>query len=264
MAVIRINKTHDYTVMSNNHFREKEMSLKAKGLLSLMLSLPDEWEYTIEGLATLNHDGKDSIRAALNELERFGYMKRCRARNDKGVLEGTVYTIYEHPILDEPTSEKPTLDNPTSGNPTLEKPTLGNPTLGNPTLGNPTLLNTNISSTKELSTKESNTDSIKGTSEDKAPVYYPNDIKLNQAFIDFLDMRKAIRKPAKTEQTIKLLMKKLQELATVKNEVLDTEYMDNDLAVKILEQSTMACWQGLFPLKKDKQTQNNGIDWQNV
>ena len=260
MSVIRIKKKHDYTVMSNKHFREKNMSLKAKGLLSLMLSLPDEWEYTIEGLATLNSDGKDSIRTALNELERFGYMKRCRARNDKGVLEGTVYTIFEEPQdIVEPMSENPTL-----GKPTTENPTLGKPTLGKPTLENPTQLNTNISSTKELSTKESITDSIKGTSEETPIVYYPNDQKLNQAFVDFLEMRKAIRKPAKTEKTIELLMKKLQELATVKDEVAETEYMDNDKAIKILEQSTMACWQGLFPLKTDKQQQTSSIDWNNV
>lgn len=95
-------------------------------------------------------------------------------------------------------------------------------------------------------------------------MYYPNDQKLNQAFVDFLEMRKAIRKPAKTEKTIELLMKKLQELATVKDEVAETEYMDNDKAIKILEQSTMACWQGLFPLKTDKQQQTSSIDWNNV
>lgn len=260
MAVIRINKTHDYTVMSNRHFREKNMSLKAKGLLSLMLSLPDEWEYTIEGLASLNNDGKDSIRTALSELEQFGYMKRCRARNEKGVLEGTIYTIYEEPQdMVEPMSENPTLDKPTLDFPTLEKPTLGKPTLENPTL-----LNTNISSTKESNKKESSTKSIKASSEKEIPVYYPNDPELNQAFIDFLEMRKACRKPAKTERTIELLMKSLEKLSTVKNELTGMEYMDNELAIKIVEQATERSWQGFYPLKEDRKPQSNSIDWNNV
>jgi hypothetical protein len=76
MSVFRINKTANYTVMSNHHFKEKRMSLKSKGLLSLMLSLPDTWDYSISGLATLSKDGKDSIMSALAELEKFGYLHR--------------------------------------------------------------------------------------------------------------------------------------------------------------------------------------------
>ena len=71
-----VHKTSDYTVMSNTHFKEKEMTLRAKGLLSLMLSLPDDWDYSIAGLCTLSKDGKDSVMNALLELEEFGYLVR--------------------------------------------------------------------------------------------------------------------------------------------------------------------------------------------
>ncbi len=160
MAVFRIEKTNDYTIMSNHHFKNREMSLKAKGLLSLMLSLPEDWDYTMAGLALINKDGVDSIREALRELERFGYVERKRARNEEGHLKGTEYVIHEapileKPILEKPILEKPILENPTLENPTLEKPILENPILDNPTLEKPTLenptqLNTNILNTNNI------------------------------------------------------------------------------------------------------------------
>ena len=76
MAVCRVERTGDYTTMSNHHLRNKELSLKGKGLLSLMLSLPDEWDYTVRGLAYICKDGEDCIRATIRELERAGYVKR--------------------------------------------------------------------------------------------------------------------------------------------------------------------------------------------
>ena len=107
MSVFRINKTANYTVMSNHHFKEKKMSLKAKGLLSLMLSLPDDWDYSISGLATLSKDGKDSIMSALAELEKFGYLTRKRLTNEKGQFAGVEYNIFEVPQPKEPVAEKP-------------------------------------------------------------------------------------------------------------------------------------------------------------
>ena len=112
MAVIRINKTADYTVMSNSHFREREMTLKAKGLLSLMLSLPDSWDYSIAGLVTLSKDGKDSVMAALAELEEFGYLKRTRTFDEKGRFSGWDYDIFEIPQTEKPYAENPNTDKP--------------------------------------------------------------------------------------------------------------------------------------------------------
>ena len=97
MSVIRVNKTKNYTVLSNYHFKEKKMSLKSKGLLSLMLSLPDDWNYSISGLVALSKDGKDSVMSALSELEKFGYLQRVQKVNDKGQFAGIEYNIYEQP-----------------------------------------------------------------------------------------------------------------------------------------------------------------------
>ena len=122
MSVFRINKTNNYTVMSNHHFKEKKMSLKAKGLLSLMLSLPDDWDYSISGLATLSKDGKDSIMSALAELEKFGYLTRTRLTNEKGQFAGVEYNIFEIPQPKNPISEKPNEENENSENSNSENP----------------------------------------------------------------------------------------------------------------------------------------------
>lgn len=112
MSVIRVEKTSNYTVMANYHFKEKGLSLKAKGIMSLMLSLPDDWDYTVEGLATLSKDGINSVRSALKELENFHYLVMERERDKKGILRGTVYTLYEKPIVDKPILDEPILDEP--------------------------------------------------------------------------------------------------------------------------------------------------------
>lgn len=97
MSVFRISKTKNFTVMSNYHFKEKNMSLKAKGLLSLMLSLPDTWDYSVSGLVKLSKDGKDSVMTALAELEKFGYLTREQMTNAKGQFSGVQYNIFEEP-----------------------------------------------------------------------------------------------------------------------------------------------------------------------
>jgi len=127
MSVFRVEKNKGYTVMSNHHLRNHTLSLKAKGLLSQMLSLPDDWDYTLQGLAQINKESIDAIREAVRELERAGYIERSRERDERGCLRGTVYTIYEQPHT-EPTPEEPAQALPASENPTLEKPTLENPT----------------------------------------------------------------------------------------------------------------------------------------
>ena len=97
MAVFRVNKDKNYTVMSNHHFRNRELSLKAMGLLSLMLNLPDNWDYTLKGLSTICGDGLTSVRNTLVELEKHGYVKRERMRDEHGRLANTEYSIYEVP-----------------------------------------------------------------------------------------------------------------------------------------------------------------------
>lgn len=120
MSVFRIHKTENYTVLSNYHFKEKNMSLKAKGLLSLMLSLPDTWQYSVSGLTKLSKDGKDSVMSALAELEEFGYLKRERVVNDKGQFSGVQYDIYEQPQPKNPISEKSHEENENADNSNAE------------------------------------------------------------------------------------------------------------------------------------------------
>lgn len=144
MAVFRVEKTRDFTVMSNHHLRNKTLSLKAKGLLSLMLSLPEEWDYTLAGLAHICQEGVSSVRAGINELEEHGYLRRRRLRNGKGQLTDTEYTILEKhdPPASEPMCENRTqAEPPVYGFPTLDFPTQGEPTLGNRTQSNIELSN---------------------------------------------------------------------------------------------------------------------------
>ena len=128
MSVFRVERNRNYTVMSNYHLRDRRLSLKAKGLLSQMLSLPDDWDYTLGGLAQINREKVDAIRAAVRELEAAGYIVRSRERDAKGRLRGADYVIYEHPQVQTPVSDSPTLENPMLEDPALDFPASGNPT----------------------------------------------------------------------------------------------------------------------------------------
>ena len=150
MAVFRVERTRDYTVMSNYHLKDKRLSLKSKGLLSQMLSLPDDWDYTLSGLSVINRESKDAIRSALNELEAAGYIRRRQTTDASGKFSSNEYIIYERPEEPEPLPGKPSSENPTTENPMTEKPSSGNPTQ----------LNTKKSITKKSITDLSSTDSF--------------------------------------------------------------------------------------------------------
>ena len=158
MAVFRIDKTKDYTVMANHHLRNKALSLKAKGLLSLMLSLPDNWDYTTKGLAMICKDGVDSICSTVRELESAGYIQRRRIRDGHGRLAEIEYTILEHPAEPEisPKRENPVLENPVLENPEQVEPEQEKPEQEKPVA----LLNTKKSKTEKSNTDRSNTQSF--------------------------------------------------------------------------------------------------------
>ena len=176
MAVFRVERNTGYTVMSNHHLRNKELSLKAKGLLSQMLSLPEDWDYTLAGLSHINREKIDAIREAVKELEKAGYIVRSRERDEKGRLRGADYVIYEQPQPREPEAatsggqppilDLPTLENPTLDNPTLEKPTQEKPTLENPTQLNKDIQRTDLPKKEKIITDEQSTHSI--------PILSPN------------------------------------------------------------------------------------------
>ncbi|MBQ7299792.1 MAG: helix-turn-helix domain-containing protein [Clostridia bacterium] len=165
MAVFRIDKTRDYTVMANHHLRNKSLSLKAKGLLSLMLSLPEDWDYTTKGLSMICKDGVDSICSTVKELENAGYVKRRRIRDAHGRLTEVEYTILEKPEPPDNSEEPPKRENPVLDNPVLEKPVLDfpeqeKPKQGEPEQENPAQLNTKKSNTQKSITDLSNTHSF--------------------------------------------------------------------------------------------------------
>ena len=151
MAVFRVEKNRGYTVMSNHHLRNAELSLKAKGLLSMMLSLPEEWNYTTRGLAAICKEGTDCIGSALKELEKTGYIVRNRLRDNKGKIVDIEYVIYETP-------RKPNAACPHEGSPDTDCPDTENPDMDNPGLENPPQLNKDISSNYQQNKDLSNTD----------------------------------------------------------------------------------------------------------
>lgn len=119
MTVFRVEKTKDFTVMSNHHLRNRTLSLKAKGLLSLMLSLPEDWDYTTKGLAQIYKEGVDSISTALKELEKHGYLTRHRIRYKNGQLGDVEYTIHERPLDHNERGISPDQENPEQVNTNL-------------------------------------------------------------------------------------------------------------------------------------------------
>lgn len=238
MPVIRIEKTRDYTVMSNHHFRNRNLSLKAKGIMSLMLSLPEDWDYTVAGLAKLSKDGIDSVRSALKELEDEGYLKMTRERDEKGKLGKASYVLSENPIVE---------------NPILENPILENPILEKPTQLNTNVSNTNISSTKESITRadaQEEAKEPKAAEKTKTKKKDPFDVpspQMRDALKGFADSRKALHKPM-TRRAKELIMKRLEQLAP-HNEVRQ---------VAILNQSVERGWQGVFDIEQDKRYKGGG------
>ena len=155
MAVFRIERTRDYTVMSNHHLRNHELSLKAKGLLSMMLSLPDDWNYTTRGLAKICKEGVDAIGGALRELETAGYIVRHQLRDRQGRISDTEYVIYEQPQPRQPETPQPDTAVPDTASPDTE-----NPYLDKPDTEKPAELNIEKSNTQKSITHGSSTDSI--------------------------------------------------------------------------------------------------------
>ncbi len=183
MAVFRVEKTKDFTIMCNHHLRNIELSLKAKGLLSLMLSLPEDWDYTTKGLAHICKDGVDSITTALKELERHGYLTRQRLRNENGQLGDIEYTIHEQPVIPDTEGLSPKRENPRQ-----VKPRQAKPEQDEPEQENPAQLNTNSSKTKKLKTDISRThQSISPVSpQAEAPVDGIDGMDLTEAYRDII------------------------------------------------------------------------------
>ena len=223
MSVVRVHKNANFTIMSNHHFKEKKMSLKAKGLLSLMLSLPEDWNYSISGLVTLSKDGKDSVMSALGELETFGYLERTRLVNSKGQFSGIEYNIYEEPQTKNPVEDNPILDNPILGYTNAE---------------NPPQLNTNkLNTNNNKIIKESNTKGDIDIFEDILKDIV--NVELRNLYVDYIEMRRINNKPL-TKRGLKMLITRCERLSGLnireQKQMLEAAIINNWNSVYILNE----------------------------
>jgi hypothetical protein len=219
--------------MSNYHFKERDMSLKAKGLLSLMLSLPDDWNYNLAGLVKLSKDGKDGVMSALGELEKFGYLKRVRTQDTKGRFTGIEYHIFEQPQPDLPVA-----DNTKAGNPNSDK--------GNS--ANQNLLNTNIklNTNNNKNTKELSTKSI--ALEDAIEVLEViKDNELKNLYIDYIEARRIMKAPL-TPRGLEMLMTRCERLAN----------FDINVQKALLETAIINNWRNVYAPKEEEMRGRNG------
>ena len=220
MSIVRVHKTQNFTVMSNYHFKERKMSLKAKGLLSLMLSLPDDWNYSISGLVSLSKDGKDSVMSTLAELEKFGYLKRDRTTDSKGRFSGVEYNIFE-----EPQPKESVADNQNSDNQNEEKQNSDNPPL----------LNTNkINNEFNKELNETNTKGLPISAYETILFDIVN-IDLRNLYVDYIEMRRNIGAPI-TQRGLKMLIDRGYRLSN----------FHLPLHMKLLETAIINNWKNIF------------------
>ena len=231
MALIRVNNTKRFTVMSNYHFQDKEISLKAKGLLGLMLSLPSNWDYSVNGLVAIVKENKATVQTTLKELEEHKYLKRTRVQDETGRFD-YIYDIYEKPYDKLPCTENRCTDIPcTEVQCTENQPQI-----------NTNKQNTNKQNTKELNTNEYKEKNIKKESVNSVIAEYTESKDLQDALHDFVDMRTKARKPL-TVRAMKLSLNELDKLA-----------VDDVTKIAIVNQSIVHSWLTFYKL----QNNNNG------
>lgn len=224
MAVIRVQKTANYTVMSNHHLRNKELSLKAKGLISLMLSLPPEWDYSVQGLVSICKESHTSVRSALKELEEHNYLIRERKNSEKG------YFVYEYTLYEIP--------EPYSGIQHTVKLDTDNRHAENRTQLSKEELNTNKLSKEELNTGI--------YIEEYSPILNNiRDIELRNLYVDYIEMRRNIDSP---------ISKRGVEMLITRNERLSN--LDVELQKALLEAAIMNEWKNVY-LPNEQDIQNN-------
>ena len=231
MSVIRVNNTKGFTVMSNYYFQDKEISLKAKGLLGLMLSLPSNWDYSVNGLVAIVKENKAAVQTALKELEEHKYLKRTRVQDETGRFD-CIYDIYEKPYDKLPCTENRCTDIPSTEVPCTE----------NQPQINTNKQNTNKQNTKELNTNEYKEKNNKKESVNSVIAEYTENKDLQDALHGFVEMRNKARKSL-TARAMKLSLNKLNELA-----------LDDVTKIAIVNQSIVHSWLTFYKL----QNNNNG------
>lgn len=236
MAVVRVNNTKGFTVMSNYHFQDKEISLKAKGLLSLMLSLPSNWDYSVNGLVAIVKENKAAVQTALKELEEHKYLKRTRVQDETGRFD-YIYDIYEKPYDKLPCTENRCTDiQCTEVQCTEVQCTENQPQI------NTNKQSTNKQNTKELNTNEYKEKNIKKESVNSVIAEYTENKDLQDALHGFVEMRTKAKKPL-TVRAMKLSLNVLDNLA-----------VDDVTKIAIVNQSIVHTWSTFYKL----QNNNNG------
>jgi hypothetical protein len=231
MAVFRVNKTADYTVMSNFHLRDKRLNLKSKGLLSMVLSLPDDWNYTIGGLVAICRESESAVKSALNELKKYGYLRidKVMPNKENGGRYEYIYNIFEQPPKKQAEGiqgvENQPLENQTVENNPLYKDTY---------LSNTDIQNTDISSKNKKKER-------KPTGYDEILSNIPDD-DLRELYIEYIKMRKLIKSPM-TDRALTMLIKKVNELES-----------STERQKMLLETAIMNNWKSVYPLKDEKGT----------
>lgn len=220
MAIVRVPKVNNYTIMSNFHLRDKRLDFKAVGLMSWMLSNPDDWDYSIAGIAATRKEGKSAIETAVKALESCGYLERILVRKKNGKFDGYDYILHEEPLTENPSTE----------NPSTEKPMTENQQQLN-------TIRTNNYSNK-VSKKES-----KKTFNDIISQNYKNE-EIKSILGEFIQMRFRINKPI-TNTSLKYLLDKLEKLSSNDEETID-----------IVKQSIVNSWADFYPVKKDTKQSN--------
>ena len=236
MAVIRTIKNENYTTMCNTHLRDKNLSLKAKGLLSMMLSLPDKWHYSVKGLEGICKESKNTINSVLNELEDNNYLVR-RRRYCNGNISEWEYIIFENNENHE--EELLHLKNEDIENEDIEIQDIENRDVYKITKE----LNTKELNTKELNTNEYKEKNIKKESVNSVIAEYTENKDLQDALHGFVEMRTKARKPL-TVRAMKLSLNKLNELA-----------LDDVTKIAIVNQSIVHSWSTFYKLQNNN---NNG------
>ena len=219
----RISSSENYTVVSNRCIRDKNLSLKAKGLHTLMMSLPDDWQYSIKGLAAICKESETAVGTAIKELIDAGYIRRERIQNRKTGFHGWVYSIYELPQSIDADREKPNTENPNTENPNTE-----NPNTENRRQINKEILNKDIPSKDILSKDKQNTDALLEKIQNE---------RLRNALREFLKMRKEMKRPLGAA-AFKMLLKHLYEMSESADE-----------RIGIIEQSVRNNWRDIYALK---------------
>lgn len=246
MAIIRIEKTDNYTVMSNTHLQDTQMSLKAKGLLSLMLSLPDEWDYSVNGLVAICKESEKTIKTTLQELKKFGYLvitKQKPNETETGRFE-YIYTIYEEPqdtekqevesCPIEQEGKKQEVENGTVVQEGKKQQVEKQEVVFSPQL-NTNILNTNKSNTKDKKKNIKKKKQATGYDDILSAVV---DVSLREAYLEYIKMRKLIRAPM-TDRALSMLIARVNELEP-----------DNiERQKKLLDTAVIHNWKSVYPLR---------------